>query len=47
MTDWAGTFQFWYSILPLFYECIPILVVYLHHIKNFREKKQRVVQDSD
>lgn len=36
---WNESFKFWYSVLPLFYECIPILVLYLSHMKNFRIKK--------
>ena len=37
--DWKADYQFWYGVLPVFYEALPILVVYLHHIKNFREKQ--------
>ena len=36
---WTNKYQFWFNILPLFYETLPILVVYLHHIKNFRVQK--------
>lgn len=32
----SGKDQFWYTILPVFYEALPILSIYLHHIKNFR-----------
>ena len=31
--------------MPLFYEILPILCVYLHHVKNFREKS--IVQQSE
>lgn len=33
---WTDKYRFWFNIMPLFYETLPILVVYLHHIKNFR-----------
>ena len=35
---WKERYKFYYHILPVFYEALPILMVYLHHIKNFRER---------
>ena len=35
---WTEKYKFFYQILPVFYEALPILMVYLHHIKNFRER---------
>ena len=35
---WKERYKFFYHILPVFYEALPILMVYLHHIKNFRER---------
>lgn len=32
----SGLEQFFSSILPIFYEALPIFVVYLHHTLNFR-----------
>lgn len=36
--------------MPVFYEALPVLAIYLHHVKNFRDKSEisslQVEQDS-
>lgn len=35
-----GKYQYWFNILPFFYEALPIIVIYTSHVINFRKKNR-------
>ena len=44
-TMWNYDFCVWTTLLPLGYDALPILVVYIQHIKHFKGRQSGLLQE--